>query len=99
MKKILLLAFTASVMLGACKKSNDEPKEEQVEEGCPVQSFSFVETYGSSKYENGPYAVTYDTKGNIASITEDGYKIEYSYGDGFILEDKGHGEALYALEG
>ncbi|ADY51132.1 hypothetical protein Pedsa_0553 [Pseudopedobacter saltans DSM 12145] len=28
MKKILLLAFTATVMLGACKKENDEPKEE-----------------------------------------------------------------------
>ncbi len=28
MKKILLLAFTATVMLGACKKSSDDAKEE-----------------------------------------------------------------------
>jgi YD repeat-containing protein len=95
MKKILLMAFTASVMLGACKKDkNAEPK---VEQGCPVATYHYSETEGGSTYEEDPYTLGYDTQGRIISINNGTYSTAYTYLDGTIVEETDNGSATYTL--
>nr|WP_294898583.1 hypothetical protein [uncultured Pedobacter sp.] len=68
MKKILLLAFTASVMLGACKKSDDTSKDET----CTKVS-SYTDLYEDSQNtESVTWNVTYDSQGRISRIAESG---------------------------
>nr|WP_294895043.1 hypothetical protein [uncultured Pedobacter sp.] len=86
MKKILLLAFTASVMLGACKKSDDTPKEELC-----TQVSTYTDVYESSQGDSDSDItnVTYDSQGRVSKVAwSDGSSfLSYTYNTGSITED------------
>jgi YD repeat-containing protein len=96
MKKILLLAFTASVMLGACKKSNDA--EPEVKQGCPVSSFQYSEDITGRLHIEDRRAVNYDAQGRVAAIVEDDYETNFTYQANQIIEIQDGDVATYTLD-
>ncbi len=69
MKKILLMAFTATVMLGACKKSDDSSKEELC---TTISSYSGLFGNPNASSSNASFNLTYDSQGRLVSESGSG---------------------------
>ncbi|HTN21276.1 MAG TPA: hypothetical protein VL125_12415 [Pelobium sp.] len=96
MKKILLLAFTASVMLGACKKSDDTPKEEVC---TTVSSYSTSYDYSPDTHVKN---ISYDSQNRISKVTWSNSSLTYTYSASSITEDVNDGgyleQTVYTLD-
>ena len=96
MKKILLLAFTATVMLGACKKDKGGDEPETVPTCAMVKT---VERWGSSE-DIDTDVVKFDEQGRVVKDGDNTY--EYSSGKITVTENYSGGSQYiteYTLDG
>ncbi|WP_113661774.1 hypothetical protein [Pedobacter nanyangensis] len=107
MKKLLLTAFTAFVVLGvsSCKKSKEKSEEKEVKTTCATIKYSSIKE-GNSIYPNSEAKVIFDEKGriierkNVDGTTHLRYKyyqdkIEVTSGN----IDHPNYDAIYTLDG